>query len=147
MLGTGCSSFDPCARGGDELLMRQRGQGPRGAVNPAARLECPKDQRLFFVVPQETLSIKIAVFRTIDDGPADLGARQDLVVQVLPLHRQGRQVPVMPARDSGTVGVGALMARNALQRRHAHAVRTTYHIGEVAMPVVALLRIIGSGVA
>ena len=39
------------------------------------------------------------------------------------------------------------MARNALQRRHAHAVRTTYHIGEVAMPAVALLRIIGSGVA
>ena len=147
MLGTGGASFDPCACGGDELLMRQRGHSPRGAVHPAAGLEGPKDQGLFFVVPQETLAIEISIFRTIGDGSADLGTRQDLVVQVLPLHRQGCQVPVMPARDSGTVGVGALMARNALQRRHAHAVRTAHHIGEVAMPIVALLRIIGSGVA
>src|SRR5438128_9311885 len=107
--------------------MRQRGQSPRGAVNPAAGLEGPKDQRLFFVVPQETLSIKIIVFRTIGDGPADLGTRQDLVIQVLPLHRQGRQMPVMPARDSGTVGVGLLMTGNTLKHRN----RSEEHTSEL----------------
>ena len=147
MLGTGGASFDPCACGGDELLMRQRGQSPRGAVNPAAGLEGPQDQRLFFVVLQETWSIKITIFLTINNRPADLGARQDLVMHVLPLHRQGCQVPVMPARDSGTVGVGLLMTGNTLKRRNTLAVRPAHHIGEVAMPIVALLRIIGSGVA
>src|ERR1700680_2666477 len=108
-LGTGHSRFDPRARGGDEFVMRERGQSPWGAVDPVAGLEGPANERLFFVVLHPTRAIETVVLRPIGDGPADLGAGHNLLARVLPSHRQRRQVPAMPARDAGAVGVGLLM--------------------------------------
>src|ERR1700741_545728 len=93
---TGSSHLDPSAHGGDELLMRQRGQGVRGPVDPTAGLEGPADEGLLFVVLHEPRSIEVVVLRAICNGPADLGAGQDPPARVLPTHRQRRPVPAMP---------------------------------------------------
>src|SRR6266446_10696547 len=144
---TGRSRLDPSARGGDELLMRQRGQGARSTVDPTAGLEGPTDEGLFFVVFQEPRSIEVVVFRAICNGPADLGAGQDLPARVLPPHRQRRQVPAMPARYAGAFGVGLLVTGHALQRRNTLALGPAHDVGEVAMPIVALLRVVRGSVA
>src|SRR4029077_11897482 len=52
-VGTGHSRFDPRAGGGDEVVVRERGQGPRVAVDAVAGLEGPTDERLLFVVLHE----------------------------------------------------------------------------------------------
>ena len=54
-------------------------------------------------------------------------------------------MPVMRTGDSGAVCVGFLMAGNALQRRNAFAGWAADHIGEMPVPVIALLRIVGGG--
>jgi len=53
----------------------------------------------------------------------------------------------MSAGHSGAVRIGALMASNALQRRNALAVGAAHNVGEVPVPVVALLRIVRRRVA
>src|SRR4029453_5931610 len=65
----------------------------------------------------------------------------------LPSHRQRRQMPAMPARDPSAVGVGLLMTGRALKRWDTIAVRPAHDVGEVAMPIFPLLRIIRGGVA
>src|ERR1700693_2812518 len=53
----------------------------------------------------------------------------------------------MSAGHSGAVCVVLLMTSNALQRWNALAVRAAHNIGEVPVPVVALLRIVRRRVA
>src|SRR2546426_6028518 len=97
--------------------------------------------------PYTTLFRSVVIFRSIRDRPADLRARKDLVVQVLPLHRQRRQMPVMGAGNSRAVCVGSLVARDTLQCRYTFADWAAHHVGEMAVPVIALLRIVRRGVA
>src|ERR1700680_1744893 len=85
--GTGHSRTDPRARGGDEIVMRERGQSPWCAVDPVAGLESPTNERLFFVVLDESRAVETVVLRPIGDGPADVAAGQDVVAPVLALHR------------------------------------------------------------
>ena len=56
-------------------------------------------------------------------------------------------MPVMGTGDSGAVCVGLLVAGNALQRWNAVAGWAAYHIGEMPVPVIALLRIVRRSVA
>src|SRR5260370_18674853 len=53
----------------------------------------------------------------------------------------------MPARDAGAVGVGLLVTGHALQRRNTLALGPAHDIGEMVMPIVALLRMVRGGVA
>src|SRR5260370_668393 len=53
----------------------------------------------------------------------------------------------MPARDAGAVGVGLLVTGHALQRRNTLALGPAHDIGEMAMSIVALLRMVRGGVA
>jgi hypothetical protein len=52
-------------------------------------------------------------------------------------------MPVGPAGHSRAVCIRTLMARGALQRRNALTLRPTDDVRKMAMPVIALLRIIG----
>jgi len=56
-------------------------------------------------------------------------------------------MPAMRTGDSGAVRVGFLVAGNALQRWNTVADRASDHVGEMTVPVIALLRVIGSGMA
>src|SRR6266498_4325928 len=67
---------------------------------------------------------------------------QWLIAQVLPLHRQRRQVPIVSARDAGAVGVFLLVAACTIQSGNAFAFRTTDDVSEMTVAIVALLRII-----
>src|SRR5260370_39965441 len=136
------SGVDPPARGGDELVVRQGQQRSRSAVYAAAGLEGPENQRLLRVMLQQARAVEIMVLRSIRDRPADLCARQDLVVAVLPLHRQRRQVPARGAGNPGGVGVGLLVTAHALECRDALAFRTAHYVGEMPMTIVPLLRVI-----
>ncbi len=102
----------------------------------------PEHQRLFGVMLQQSGAAQIVVLRSIRDRPADLRARQDLVVAVLPPHRQRSQVPAAGAGNAGGVGVGLLVTAHALQRRDALAFRAPDHVGEMAMTIVPLLRVV-----
>src|SRR5260370_35267668 len=51
----------------------------------------------------------------------------------------------MPARDAGAVGVGLLVTGHALQRRNTLALGPAHDIGEMAMSIVALLRMVRGG--
>src|SRR5260370_14488837 len=53
----------------------------------------------------------------------------------------------MPARDAGAVGVGLLVTGHALQRRNTLALGPAHDIGEMAMSIVALLRMVRGGPA
>ena len=113
---------------------------------------------------QQLRPAHIHVPGAIGDCAADLRRRQRLIVAVLPRHRQRRQAPAVPAGDAGSVQVCSLMtlravraacglagrslvAGGASQAGHAAAFLPTYHIELVPMSVVALLRIVGCGVA
>jgi len=87
------------------------------------------------------------VLRPIGKRPADLRARKDSIVGALPLHRQGCQTPVGGTGNARTVCIRALMAGHAIQRRHALVFRPPDHVKQMAVPVVALLRIVRSGMA
>ena len=136
------SGLDPLASGRDEFRVRERRQRPHTAVDSAAGLECPEYERLFGVMLQQSGAVPIVVLRSIRDRTADFCARQDLVVQILPLHRQRRQVPVMRAGQAGAVRVGVLMASNTLQRRNPFALWPAHHVREMPVPVIALLRVV-----
>src|SRR5205814_1103053 len=118
----------------DELLVRDGRQCPHAAVDPATGSECPEYERLFGVMLQQTGAVQVVIFRSICDRPTDLSTRQNFVVQVLPLHRQGRQVPVMGTGDSGAVCVGLLVTGDALQRRNAFAGGAPYYVSEMPVP-------------
>ena len=113
---------------------------------------------------QQVRSAHVLVSGAICDGATDLGRRQRLIVAVLPRHRKRRQVPAMPAGDAGRVQVCSLMTLRAVRRAgglacrslvaggagqtgDATALRPTHHVELVPMPVLALLRIVGCGVA
>src|SRR5438128_2191143 len=121
--------------------MRQRRYGSRSVAAPP-RLPRPEDKRLFFVMFEKARAVQVVVLRAVFDCPADRRARERLIVEVLPFHRQWCQMPVVPARNSSAVGVRCLMTRGAIQAGHAFALGTADHIRKVAVSIVALLRII-----
>jgi len=69
-----------------------------------------------------------------------------MIVRVLPAHRQRREMPIWSTRYARAVGVNFLMTTDATQRRHTSALSTAYDVCEVAMAIVALLRIVCGGV-
>ena len=75
----------------------------------------------------------------------DLCARQRLIIPILPLHCERREMPILAAGHAGAVGVHRLMARPAVESSHAFVLRAANDIGKVAMPVISLLRIVGRG--
>src|SRR3954471_22349714 len=95
---------------------------------------------------QESLTAEAAVLRWVCDGAADGRARKRLVVRVLPLHRERREMPVASAGDARTVRVAVLMARGAVKARHAFAFGATCDVRKVFVTVVALLRVALGGV-
>ncbi len=56
-------------------------------------------------------------------------------------------MPVMGAGDSGAVCVSLLVAGSALKRWNAFTGRAAYYIGEMPVPVIALLRVVRSRMA
>jgi len=62
-----------------------------------------------------------------------------VVVQVLPLHGERRQLPAGSARHAGAVGIRSLMARRAGERGNAAASRSAYDVEQVGMAIIALL--------
>src|SRR5262249_45185283 len=141
------AGFDPRPGGSDKFLMSERRQRAERAVTTAARLKCPEHQRFLHVMPQEAGTIEIPGLRAISQRRANFSARQDLVIRVLPLHRQRGKMPVIGAWDTGTFRIQPLMTRRTVKARHTFTVRPADHIKKVSMPVIALLRIVGSGVA
>jgi hypothetical protein len=105
------------------------------------------DERFRLMMFQKSGSIHIAILGAIADRFADVGARQDFVIRVLPLHRQRSQMPVLAAGNARAIRVGALMTSSAVQRRHAFAFGASDNVKRMAVPVIALLRILGGGVA
>src|SRR5689334_15410577 len=90
---------------------------------------------------QQPLTAEAAVLRRVCDGAADGRTRKRLVVRVLPLHRERCEVPVVPAGDACAVRVALLMARGAVETRHAFAFGAARDVREMFVAVVALLRI------
>src|SRR5580692_114596 len=112
-----------------------------------ARLEGPEYKRLIFVMLQDAGTVETTILRPIGKRPADLRTRQDSVVGALPLHRQGCQMPVLRTRNARVVCIRPLMARRAIQRRHALALRAANDVEQMAVAVIALLWIIRRGMA
>src|SRR6266576_4390640 len=104
------------------------------------------NKRLFLVVLQQTRSIETVVLRTIGEGATHRRARQWAIIEILPFHREWRQMPVVSAWNSGGVGILLLMAARAIQPRHAFAFRTADDVGKVTVAIVSLLGIVGGGV-
>ena len=95
---------------------------------------------------QQTWTIEIVVSRTVSHLLTHCGARKWPIVDVLPAHLEWREVPVVTTGNTGTVGVGFLMAAGAVQTRNTFAFRTTHDIRDVTVAVVALLWIVGGSV-
>ena len=70
-----------------------------------------------------------------------------MVVQVLPLHGERRQLPAGSARHAGAVGIYSLMTRRAGERRNAAALRSAYDVEQVGMAIIALLGVARGGMA
>src|ERR1043166_2125459 len=140
------AGIDPAACGGDEFFMRERRQRACRAVGLGAGVPGPFHARLPFVMFQYALSIEMVILRTICERPTNFSARKRVIMQVLPTHRERREVPVVTARNSGAVRVGFLMTAGAIQTGHAFAFRTTHDIRDVTMSVVSLLWVVRSRV-
>jgi len=53
----------------------------------------------------------------------------------------------MSAGHSGAVGISLLMTTRTIQSGHAFAFWTSNDIGEMTVAIIALLRVVGSGMA
>ncbi len=91
---------------------------------------------------QQGAPIHIFIPGTVRHRATDSRARQWLIVQVLPPHRQRRQMPIGSAGHARAVRITFLMATHAIQRGHAFSFRTTNDVGEMTMAIVALLWIV-----
>ena len=96
---------------------------------------------------QQAWTIEAVVLRTIGERAANGGARKRSIVQVLPLHREWREMPVVTAGNAGAVCICFLMAAGAFQTGHACASHSTHDVGEVTLSIIALLRVVRSSVA
>jgi hypothetical protein len=88
---------------------------------------------------EEARSVKTVVLRPIRDRSADSAARHDPVAHVLPLHREGGQVPTRRSRNTSAVGIRSLMAACARERRNATACWSSHDVEGMTMTIVALL--------
>lgn len=96
---------------------------------------------------QQAWSIEIVISRTIGDLTTNGRARKRTIVCVLPTHLERREVPVVTTRNAGAVGISFLVATRAIQTRHAFAFGSAAHyIRDVAVPIVALLWVVGGSV-
>ncbi len=138
--------LNPAARCLDKLGVCQRRQRPHGPVGSSPGIPGPKDQRLFLVMLQQTRSVESVILRTIRHRTTHGRARKGSIVQALPSHGQGRQVPIVPAGNSGTVGIGVLMTTRTIESRHTFAFWTPNDVCEVTVAIISLLRIGGGGV-
>jgi hypothetical protein len=96
---------------------------------------------------QQPWSIEVVILPSVSDGTANGGARKRPIVQVLPLHRERREMPVVSARHAGAVSVRFLMTTAAIQSRHTLPLRPTHDIRNVTASLVALLRVVRGCVA
>ena len=80
------------------------------------------------MVLQDAGTIEIVIPRTISKGLADLSACEDFIVDVLPLHGQWRQMPIVRSGNSGAVGIGSLMTGSAVQARYPFTSRTADNV-------------------
>src|ERR1700749_3829994 len=95
----------------------------------------------------QRLPVEVAVLRAVADRAAHGRARKGLVVLVLPAHRERREMPVVPAGDARAVRVALLMTGHAVERGNAVAFAAAHDVREVAVAVVALLRVVRRRVA
>jgi hypothetical protein len=95
---------------------------------------------------QQAWAIEVVVLRTIGNSATHTGARKRSIVQVLPLHREWREVPVVAPRDAGAIGVRLLMTAGAIQPRHAFTLPATNHVRDVPVSIVSLLRVVSGSV-
>jgi len=56
-------------------------------------------------------------------------------------------MPVVPTGDTRAVRIRALVTRSAVQARHTFAARAADNVNHMAVPVIALLRVVCGGVA
>lgn len=96
---------------------------------------------------QDGGTVEIVILHTIGKRLADQSARKDFVLGILPLHGQRRQMPVVRTGNARAVCIRALMTRGAVQAGHAFASGAADHVKQMAVAVVALLRIVRGGVA
>ena len=96
---------------------------------------------------QQSRPVETVVLRTVSYGATDRSARKRLIVYVLPTHRQWSEVPLVTAWHTGTVGICFLMTARTIQSSHSFAFWTSNDIGEMTVAIIALLRVVGSGMA
>jgi len=99
------------------------------------------------MVPQDAGTIQAAILGAIGKRLANRCTRQDVVVGVLPLHGERRQVPVVRPGNTGAIRVSGLMTGSTVQARHALASGPAHDVEQMTVPVVALLWIVRRGVA
>src|SRR6185369_1690416 len=95
---------------------------------------------------QQAWSTEMVVPRTVSHRATDFSTRERSIVCILPAHREWREVPVAAAGNPRAVRVCFLVTADAIQTRHAGAVRTTHDIRDVTVAIVTLLRVVGGGV-
>ena len=101
---------DPAASCVDQLVVRERRKGTRRAVRASPRIPRPENESLFLVVLQEAGSVEPVIFLAVDERATHFRAAQYSIVQILPPHRERRQVPAVTAGHARrcTLDVGLL---------------------------------------
>jgi hypothetical protein len=94
---------------------------------------------------QQSRTVETVVLRTVSYGATDCSTRKRLIVSVLPAHRQWSEVPLVTTWYTGTVGISLLMTTRTIQSGHPFAFWTSNDIGEMTVAIIALLRVVGSG--
>src|ERR1051326_126875 len=94
ILRTGHSCIDPSPRSRNKLLVGKRRQRALSAVAAVTGLESPEHQRFLLMMSQYGGTVEIVILRAIGERAANVRTRQDVIVRILPLHRQRSQVPI-----------------------------------------------------
>src|SRR5262249_35413032 len=123
--------LDPDLRGSDEFIVGDRRKRASRAIAASSWLECPQDERFGRVMFEQTGAVQIVIPCAIRQRFTEISTGQNLLVQILPFHRQRRQVPIVPSGNSGGVSIGFLVTGSAIQSRHPFAFRTTNNIEQV----------------